>query len=221
PGGRACLAGRQTLTCTTKRLLHGGTCSSLCFAGLYLAEDGGAVGLQDGGTGADDLTAPPQAGGDAVAPQPAAAFGQEHGGLLAGGVVKIGDLGPGRAVPAGRFQMPALQGRFEGEKLDGVGAFQLAVPQPGEAGPQGDQPPVIVHQPVEPRGPATVQLVDGGGRAVAVVDALFGAGKLLPCQHEGGAHAGQIDAGGQPVLGQDDVGGGGVVRLFVFDGQQL
>src|SRR5699024_12718296 len=122
-----------------------------------LAGDGRAVGRRDGGAGADGLAAPPQAGGDAVAQQPAAAFGQGHGGLLAGGVVKNGDLGPGRAVAAGRLKMPALQGRLEGEKLDGVGAFQLAVSQPGEAGPQGDQPAVIVHQPVAPGGPAPVQ----------------------------------------------------------------
>src|SRR5699024_9263919 len=86
PGGRACLAGRQTLVDMTK-----GCCTMIrraaAFACLYLAEDGGAVGQQDGGTGADDLAAPPQAGGDAVAQQPPAAFGQGHGGLLAGGVV--------------------------------------------------------------------------------------------------------------------------------------
>ena len=102
-----------------------------------------------------------------------------------------------------------------------MGALQLAVPQPREAGPQGDQPAVVVHQPVEAAGPAPAQLVDGSRGAVAVVQALFGAGKLLARQHEGGAHAGQVDAGGQPVLGQDDVGGGGVVRFFVFDGHQL
>src|SRR5699024_4915594 len=103
------------------------------------------------------------------------------------------DLGPGCAVAVGGFQVPALEGRLEGEELDGVGAFQLAVPQPREAGPQGDQPAVVVHQPVEAGGPAPVQLVDGGGRAVAVVQPLFGAGELLARQHEGGAHAGQVD----------------------------
>ena len=97
----------------------------------------------------------------------------------------------------------------------------LPSPSRGNRARRAMSPPVIVHQAVEAGGPAPVQLVDGGGRAVAVLDAPLGPGKFLPGLHKGGAHAGEVNPCRQPVLGQHHVGGGIVVGLFELDRHQL
>ena len=70
-------------------------------------------------------------------------------------------------------------------------------------------------------GPLPVQPVEGGGGAVAVALPLLGAGKLLARLPERQAHAGQVDARRQPVLGQRDRVHGPVLRVLVPDEKQF
>ena len=70
-------------------------------------------------------------------------------------------------------------------------------------------------------GPLPVQPVEGGGGAVAVALPLFGAGKLFPRLPERQAHAGEVNASRQPVLGQRDRVHGPVLRALVPDEKQF
>ena len=99
---------------------------------------------------------------------------------------------------------PAIVGpsMFQREELQRLRGVAVGGAQPREGGPQGQQAPVVVHQGVVLPGAGPVQTVQGGGGVVAVAHALFGAGKLFARLQEGQAETGEVDAGGQPVLGQ-------------------
>ena len=70
-------------------------------------------------------------------------------------------------------------------------------------------------------GPVPVQPVEGRAGVVAVALPLLGAGKLLARLPERQAHAGQVDARRQPVLGQRGLVHSGKLRAGVAHHQEL
>ena len=135
-------------------------------------------------------------GSGAVAEIPPAAGGQVH--PLDGRfrVVEHRQL----AVAAGLFQhkahQPAGHGQHDGGGLPRrAGQFRVAAAD-------GQQPAVKIHQRFQVGGAPPVQPVDGQRPFVAVVVAVFGAGKLLARKQEWQAVAGQVNARRHAVLGQ-------------------